>query len=360
MAGAYGIQMAAISSNNSSKGSSSGGGGSHGGGGDWDLYALAGLLVAINIAGGVIACNGEIEKKEHEKIAKTEKKVKILNDIKNENPTASFVKAKVQDGHIERYAERKTDSAKIKSIKEKYLFRLTQFEQAKQKLQKIRQPLNESLMQAATKGDYIGVVKALEKGADVNYQDAETGNTAMMTALLKSPSVNKGMLIAKYCMTEPNFEMDISNYGGHTQSDILQNKTKETGIQIDSIHVDNKRNRGNSEVDKLAKQVENLYQELDNTYGKEMREALGYEYKEVEGTSRFDNNVVEITYNEDNTKDTTNIERVGTKVKHYSYRSGKRRVKRTGTSKERFIISHKFPTQKAKLKLSMNPEIDSR
>lgn len=313
--------------------------------------------------GSTAEAEDEIRKAEETKKRRSELFTKVMNEVKGENPSASLTKGRLNGTKIETYAERKTDSAKIKSIKEKYLFQLTRFEQAKQKLQEMKQNMNENLLKTAEKGDYLGVVKSLENGADVNYQDAQTGNTAFILALDKCPSVGKGIKIAEYLISEPDFNMEISNKDGLSQEKLLQDKQAETRMQIEASHDNQKRNRGNSEIDKLAKQVENLYKELDSTYGKEMRDALGYEYKEEQSTDKiYVNKVVEIIYNEDNTKDTINVERIGVTKEYHggTARTGSRRRRSGGVHTERYIISHKFPTQKAKLKLSLDPKQDSR
>ena len=93
----------------------------------------------------------------------------------------------------EEYAERRTDSAKIKLLREKYQFRLTQYQQALDSLKQMQQTVDAELLQAAACGDLDGVKTALENGANVNAQGEKSGNTALMNAIEHCSDTQKSL-----------------------------------------------------------------------------------------------------------------------------------------------------------------------
>lgn len=181
-------------------------------------------------------------------------------------------------------AEKKTDSLAIKQIKEKYLFKLTQFKEMFDSIIIKQQKADSTLLNAAQKGDLTKVQEALEvMGANVNAQDAKTGNTAIMMAKEKLP-FEKAFLIAKYLVAEPGYNPDVENKDGISFMDMLDAELSKGSAawqsisrKSDMLNPDKTRTRDNTETSKAIAQLQEGYDSLMSTYGKEMKEALGYQ-----------------------------------------------------------------------------------
>ena len=179
-------------------------------------------------------------------------------------------------------ADKKTDTLAIKQIKEKYLFQMTQYEQMFDSIIIQQQKADVALLSAAQKGDLTKVQEALEiMGANVNAQDAETGNTAIMIAKEKLP-FEKAFLIVKYLVAEPEFNPDVENKDGISIKDMINAEISKGSVAWQSVSRkimqmrDTTRNRDNTEMIKAIVPLQKAYDNLMSTYGKEMKEALGY------------------------------------------------------------------------------------
>lgn len=249
--------------------------------------------------------------------------------IKERNPGAdtTYVSELDEYGVKEEYAERFTDSTKIKLIKEKYLFRLTQYEQSLDSLKQMQAEINGAFLQAAKNGDLDGIMYALENGADINAQSDKTGNTALMNVIEYCNPTAKAYEIAMYLLGEPSVRTLIENKRGISALDMLKARLNRGEAEWEALMrkfneptCDASRKRGNSEIDRFAEQIKQTYNQLMETYGKEMRAALGYVYKanhvckspEEHVLFVFDENskwcipnpCTEIITNEDGTRDT--------------------------------------------------------
>lgn len=180
-------------------------------------------------------------------------------------------------------ADKATDTLAIKQIKEKYLFQMTQYEQMFDSVIIKQQKADSALLSAAQKGDLTKVQEALEiMGANVNAQDAKTGNTAAMIAKEKQP-FEKAFLVAKYLVAEPGFNPDVENKDGISFMDMLDAELSKGSAawqsisrKSDMLKPDTTRTRDNTEMDKAVAQLQKTYDGLMSTYGKEMKAALGY------------------------------------------------------------------------------------
>lgn len=180
-------------------------------------------------------------------------------------------------------ADKETDTLAIKQIKEKYLFQMTQYEQMFDSVIMKQQKADAALLSAAQKGDLIKVQEALEiMGANVNAQDAKTGNTAIMVAKEKQP-FEKAFLIAKYLVAESGFNPDVENKDGISFMDMLDAELSKGSAawqsisrKSDMLKPDTTRLRDNTEMAKAVTQLQKTYDSLMSTYGKEMKAALGY------------------------------------------------------------------------------------
>ena len=250
--------------------------------------------------------------------------------VHKRNPTADSITASPYENMCikEEYAERRTDSAKIKLIREKYQFRLTQYQQALDSLKQMQSEIDATLLQAAAHGDLEGVKTALENGADVNAQGEKSGNTALMNAIEHCSDTKKAFDIAMYLLGEPSVRTKIENKRGISAVDLVNAKLNSGHAEWETIArkfgeptTDNSRQRGNSELDKFANQVKETYNQLAESYCKEMRAALGYVYmgKDVHQNEKGEQIYIiggygsefpagmEITTNEDGSKDTTAV-----------------------------------------------------
>ncbi len=288
------------------------------------MIGLAGLGI------GATSCNPNYDNTDEESALRMTKELHPTADSVSINyHSEDVVRARVgMVVNFDDYAIKKTDSAAVKQIKEKYAFQLTQYEQAKEKLYAMWQKADNDLLQAASKGDTLGVRQALENGAYINAQDAETGNTALINVLQNCASFGKAFQTAKYLVNEPNFKPYLENKEGINAADILKSKEKSGHAEWESIArklsnptPDKSRQRGNSEAERLANQLVKTYTHLLATYGKEMTDALGYEYKGhfeyvarlISGSSgepipsSSSDKGMEIINNEDGSKDTLEI-----------------------------------------------------
>ena len=187
------------------------------------------------------------------------------------NPEA-MVKSGIDHKILYLEADKKTDSLAIKQIKEKYLFQMTQYEQ-----------MLDSTIIKQQKADLTKVREALEiMGANINAQDAKTGNTAIMAAKEKLP-FEKAFLIAKYLVAEPGYNPDVENKDGISFMDMLDAELSKGSAawqsisrKSDILKPDTARVRDNTEMDKAVFQLQKVYDSLMSTYGKEMKAALGY------------------------------------------------------------------------------------
>lgn len=248
--------------------------------------------------------------------------------VQKRNPTADSIKAAPYENMSvrEEYAERRTDSTKIKLLREKYQFRLTQYQQALDSLKQMQQTVDAELLQAAARGDLDGVKTALENGANVNAQGEKSGNTALMNAIEHCGDTQKAFGVVMYLLGEQSIRTQIENQRGISAIDLVKAKLNSGEAEWETIArkfgeptTDNARKRGNSELDKFAAEVKQTYKQLVESYGKEMRAALGYVYmgKDVHQNENGEQIYfiggygdeypcgVEITTNEDGSKDTT-------------------------------------------------------
>lgn len=193
-------------------------------------------------------------------------------------------------------ADKKTDSLTIKEIQQKYLFQMVQYEQMLEKTVRKQQKADSVLLTATQNGNLATVKEALEvMGANVNAQDAQTGNTAIMTAKENLP-FEKAFLIARYLVSEPGFNPDVENKEGISFMDMLDADLAKGSAawqsisrKCDMLKPDTTRVRDKTEMDKSIAQLQKAYDNLMATYGKEMKAALGYHaeatahkgYKEV-------------------------------------------------------------------------------
>lgn len=250
--------------------------------------------------------------------------------VKKRNPTADSIKASPYENMTieEEYAERFTDSTKIKLLREKYQFRITQYQQALDSLKQMQQSVDAVLLRAAAQGDLEGVKAALENGADVNAQGEKSGNTAMMNAIEHCADTPKAFDVVMYLLGEPSIRTRIENKKGISAVDLVRARLNRGEPEWETISrkfneptTDNSRPRGNSELDKLAKQIQQTYAQLMDTYGKDMKNALGYVYlgshihqnensEQIYFIGGYGNEYpvgIEITTNEDGSKDTTAV-----------------------------------------------------
>lgn len=211
-------------------------------------------------------------------------------ELKQQNPNAKVniklswpvVHYTSEDIEVAFNVDKPTDSIAIKQIKEKYLFQMTQYEQMIADVVLKQQKADAALLNAAQKGDFTKVQEALAKGANVNAQDAQTGNTAIMIAKEKLP-FEKAFLIAKYLIAEPGYNPDIENKDGITFMDMMDAELSKGSAawqsisrKSDMLKPDATRKRDNTEIDKAVAQLQQPYDSLMATYGKEMKDALGY------------------------------------------------------------------------------------
>lgn len=216
---------------------------------------------------------------------------KYLKELKQQNPNAK-VDVKYNrdvkhyysnDSEVAFDIDKPTDSTAIKQIKEKYLFQMTQYEQMFDSIIIKQQKADAALLNAVQKGDLTKVQEALEiMGANVNVQDAETGNTAIMIAKENLP-FEKAFLIAKYLVAEPGFNPNIENKDEISFMDMMDAELSKGSAawqsisrKSDMLKPDTTRLRDNTEMAKAIIPLQKAYDGLMSTYGKEMKAALGY------------------------------------------------------------------------------------
>lgn len=285
------------------------------------------MLQATIVIGGLFTAGSTMTSCD-EILKKPEQEGKDL--VQKRNPTADSIMASPYENMCikQEYAERRTDSTKIKLIREKYQFRLTQYQQALDSLKQMQSEVDATLLQAAACGDLEGVKTALENGADVNAQGDKSGNTALMNVVEYCNPTSKAYEIAMYLLGEPSIRTQIENKRDISAIDMVKARLNRGEPEWEALMrkfneptCDASRKRGNSELNKFATQVKETYIQLTETYGKEMRAALGYVYigKDVHQNENGEQIWIvggygsefpagmEITTNEDGSKDTTAV-----------------------------------------------------
>jgi hypothetical protein len=238
--------------------------------------------VFSSIMGGIVGAAEHEYKKEADEFS---------TELKQQNPNAKVdLEFREDVQHVVSNAadvkfdvDKPTDSLAIKQIKEKYLFQMTQYEQMLNSVIVKQQKADAALLSAAREGDLTKVQEALEvMGANVNAQDAKTGNTAIMIAKEKLP-FGKAFPIAKYLVAEPGFDPDVENKDGITFMDMMDAELSKGSAawqsisrKSDMLKPDATRNRDNTEMVKAVVPLQAAYDSLMATYGKEMKAALGY------------------------------------------------------------------------------------
>ncbi len=243
---------------------------------DVAYHILAGVSALIIL--GVGCSLYEKTEESREKNAATKKR---FEQLKKMDPGAKVKRSESEGGSLE--ADKETDSVAIKQIKEKYLFQITQYEQMLGRILIKQQQADATLLSAAQEGDLTKVQEALEiMGANINAQDAQTGNTAIMMAKEKQP-FGKAFPIAKYLVAEPGYNPDVENKDGITFMDMMDAELSKGSAawqsisrKSDMLKPDATRKRDNTEIDKAVAQLQQHYDSLMSTYGKEMKVALGY------------------------------------------------------------------------------------
>ena len=284
------------------------------------------MVQAAIVMGGLFTAGSALTSCEEFKSPKQQGRELVLK----RNPSADTVYAsayrnlEVKD----EYAERYTDSTKIKLIREKYKFRLTQYQQALDSLKEMQQKVDSMLLTAAKAGDLEGIKTALANGADVNAQGDKSGNTALINVIEYCHDTPTAFEAVKYLLGEPSIRTKIENKKSINAVDLVKAKLNGGEVEWETIlrkfnepTTDNSRSHGSSELDKLAKQVEQTYAQLMETYGKEMKAALGYTYigKNVHQNENGEQMYIvggygdsypmgiEVTTNEDGSKDTAAV-----------------------------------------------------
>ena len=262
--------------------------------------------------------NKKVSQEDAEK-TKTEADNKGLRDLRLRNPCADTLHTNWNDSFdlFNEYAERYTDSAKIQNIKEKYKQQLSQYEHNLDSLTKMQHQVDAMLLEAASRGDMLGVKEALKNGADINAKD-KTGKTALICAVSKSEQ-HKYYETADYLLGEPGIRTNIQDKNKLSARDYINTLVTKYDAEWKNIlrkldePTTERRNRGNSNVERFASLVEKEYNQLMDTYGKEMYSALGYIY---EGYLHYDLNIGrrarsegrEILINEDGSTDTLQVD----------------------------------------------------
>ena len=242
------------------------------------------LKYAIVVSGlfttgtSLVSCDKRVDHKE------------ILDNLQDRNPSADTLNT-VRIGETDlydEYAERFTDSIKIKNIKEKYKAQLDKYEHNLDSLTKMQHQVDAMLLEAASRGDMLGVKEALENGADINAKD-KTGKTALICAVSKSEQ-HKYYETADYLLGEPGIRTNIQDKNKLSARDYINTLVTKYDAEWKNIlrkldePTTERRNRGNSNVERFARLLLKDYNKLISTYGKEMSSALGYTYR---GTSFF-------------------------------------------------------------------------
>ena len=177
--------------------------------------ATLGLTMAGIVAGGLTSCSETENKQPTKKNNKTEQAAKpLLNEMN--------LFRSVCDGATS-YNIITNDNGSTVYVAE-YKLTPEQKQQAQKKLQKLEklkktilEKENPKLHQAAREGDLQSVQAALEKGANINSIDPETGMTAIQEAL-SCPNFAKASRIATLLVENPQIEV------GQAVKDEINNK----------------------------------------------------------------------------------------------------------------------------------------
>ena len=107
--------------------------------------------------------------------------------------------------------------------------------QPTEKVVSIQKTPNEQLMDAAIKGNVHAVSKALEQGADINYQDPQTGETALMATVkhnLVSRKTVKALRIVDKALNSGNVDLSLKDADNQSLENII-----DVHLAIEDAHI---------------------------------------------------------------------------------------------------------------------------